>query len=282
VYGLAGAVAHPEAIARVYAIKGRPAHHPLIVHVSDLAALDGYVADRPAMLDVLAHRFWPGPLTVILARGPATPLSVTGGQETVAVRVPAHPIAHAILAQLGGALAAPSANRFGAVSPTTAQHVRDSLGDLVDFVVDGGPADVGVESTIVDLTSSVPAVLRAGIITPSQLGNVLGTAVASRAGGDVRAPGMITVHYAPRARLVLVDERDRADEIAHRTGRGERVAELALPDDPRDAARALYAAMRALDDGGCDTIVATHPPRDEAWDAVRDRLARAAASIPAP
>jgi L-threonylcarbamoyladenylate synthase len=278
VYGLAGAVERPEAIARIYAIKGRPEHHPLIVHVRDIDGLDGYVADVPDTLRMLAGHFWPGPLTAIVARGPKTPLSVTGGQETVAVRVPAHPIAHAIIGAFGRAVAAPSANRFGRVSPTTAAHVRASLGDDVDAIVDGGPAQIGVESTIVDLTSPQPAVLRTGAITPSQLRDVLGVEVAVRTGGDVRAPGMLATHYAPRARVVLVDAGDAQAALDRHARAGARAALLAFPDDAALAARELYARLRALDDDGYDLLIAAMPPAGEAWDAVRDRLLRAAAS----
>jgi L-threonylcarbamoyladenylate synthase len=277
VYGLAADVGSADAIARVYAIKGRPADHPLIVHAYDLDALDGYVAEIAPALRTLAEAFWPGPLTAIVRRGPRTPRTVTGGQETVAVRVPAHPLARAILAAFGGALAAPSANRFGRVSPTTAEHVRADLGDAADLIVDGGPASVGVESTIVDLTGEVPAVLRAGAITPAQLSAALGTPVVTRAGGAVRAPGMLRSHYAPRARLVLVAAGARDAELRRRAADGERVALLALPDDPAAAARTLYAALRALDADGYDTIVATLPADTEANAAVRDRLVRAAA-----
>jgi L-threonylcarbamoyladenylate synthase len=192
VYGLAADVTNPSAIARVYAIKGRPADHPLIVHAHDLSMLEGYVAAITPRLQVLAQRFWPGPLTAILERGPRTPLAVTGGQETVAVRVPDHPLTRAIMSALGRPLVAPSANRFGHVSPTSAEHVRADLGDDVDLIVDGGPADVGVESTIVDSTSAVPAILRAGAITASQLGDALGVPVVpSRAcrGGVARSGG---------------------------------------------------------------------------------------------
>jgi L-threonylcarbamoyladenylate synthase len=277
VYGVAGAVERPEAIARIYAIKGRPEHHPLIVHVRDLDGLDGYVAGVPDALRMLADRFWPGPLTAIVARGPKTPLSVTGGQETVAVRVPGHPIAHAIIAGFGRAVAAPSANRFGRVSPTTAAHVRASLGADVDAIVDGGPARIGVESTIVDLTSPVPAVLRAGAITPSQLSDVLGARVVMRDGGEVRAPGMLATHYAPRARLVLVEAAGVAAELELHARAGGRAARLDLAADPELAARELYARLRALDDDGYDVLIAALPPTGEAWDAVRDRLLRAAA-----
>jgi L-threonylcarbamoyladenylate synthase len=277
VYGLAADVANAAAIARVYAIKGRPTEHPLIVHVHDAAALDGYVADVTPALRALAARFWPGPLTAIVARGPRTPRAVTGGQDTVAVRVPEHPLARAILAAFGGALAAPSANRFGRISPTSAEHVRADLGDEVDLIVDGGPARVGVESTIVDLTGAVPAVLRAGAVTASQLGDALGAPVVTRVGGAVRAPGTLASHYAPRAQVVLVDTDARDAEARRRADAGERVALLTLPDDPAAAARTLYAALRALDADGYASIVATLPPDTEANAAVRDRLTRAAA-----
>jgi L-threonylcarbamoyladenylate synthase len=277
VYGLAADVESARAIARVYAIKGRPPDHPLIVHAHSAGALAGYVAEITPQLRALAARFWPGPLTAIVARGPRTPRAVTGGQDTVAVRVPQHPLALAILAAFGGALAAPSANRFGRISPTTADHVREDLGNEVDLVVDGGPAHVGVESTIVDLTGAVPAVLRAGAITASQLGDALGTPVIARVGGTVRAPGTLPSHYAPRARVVLVAANEREAEARERDRRGERVALLTLPDDAAAAARTLYAALRALDAEGYDAIVATLPPDTEANAAVRDRLVRAAA-----
>ncbi|MEA2687591.1 MAG: L-threonylcarbamoyladenylate synthase [Candidatus Eremiobacteraeota bacterium] len=277
VYGLAADVANPGAVARVFAIKGRPADHPLIVHAHDAEALDGYVAAITPALRALAARFWPGPLTAVVARGPRTPRSVTGGQDTVAVRVAVHPLARAILAAFGGALAAPSANRFGRISPTTAAHVREDLGDEVDLIVDGGPARVGVESTIVDLTGAVPAVLRAGAITPSQLGAALGQAVVTRVGGAVRAPGSLASHYAPRARVVLAAAGARVAMARELAAAGERVALLTLPDDPDPAARALYATLRALDADAYDAIVATLPPDTEANAAVRDRLTRAAA-----
>ena len=280
VYGLAADVASEAGIARIYAIKGRPRDHPLIVHAASLAALDGYVAETTPALRALAARFWPGPLTAIVRRGPRTPRSVTGGQDTVAVRVPDHPLALAILAAFGGAVAAPSANRFGHVSPTTAAHVRADLGDVVDVIVDGGAARVGVESTIVDLTGDVPAVLRAGAITATMLGDALGTPVVTRVGGTVRAPGTLPSHYAPRARVVLAAEPERERIAAERAARGERVALLALPADAAAAARGLYATLRALDEDGYDTIVATLPPDTEANAAVRDRLTRASAPRP--
>ena len=278
VYGLAADVTNAAAIARVYAIKGRPPDHPLIVHGADLDALDGFVDAVSPELRALATRFWPGPLTAVVRRGARTPRTVTGGQDTVAVRVPAHPLARAILREFGGPLAAPSANRFGAVSPTRAEHVRADLGDDVDLIVDGGPTDVGVESTIVDLTAGVPAVLRAGSVSASELGAALGVPVGVRSGGPVRAPGTLRSHYAPRARIVLVAPDARESEVRRRAALGERAAALVLPDDPAAAARRLYAALRALDADGCAVIVAALPPDTEANAAVRDRLTRAAAS----
>lgn len=277
VYGLAADVENADAIARVYAIKGRPADHPLIVHVHDVDALDGYAVITPA-LRTLAARFWPGPLTAVVARGPRTPRTVTGGQETVAVRIPAHPLARAILAAFGGAVAAPSANHFGRISPTRAEHVRADLGDAVDLIVDGGSSAIGVESTIVDLTSAVPAVLRTGAIGAREIGEALGTPVVARSDGNVRAPGTLRSHYAPRARVVLAAAAGRDDELRRRAALGERVALLVLPDDAGAAAHTLYAALRALDADGYDTIVATLPPDTEPNAAVRDRLTRAAAS----
>jgi len=275
VYGLAADVGNAAAIARIYAVKGRPANHPLIVHVHDVEALEGYVDATGPALRVLATRFWPGPLTAIVTRGTRTPRSVTGDQDTVGVRVPRHPLALAILAAFAGALAAPSANRFGRVSPTSAAHVRADLGDEVDFIVDGGPAEIGIESTIVDLTGAVPAVLRAGAITPSQLSDALGTPVVARSSGEVRTPGQHAVHYAPRARLVLAAAAAIDDVARAHAAAGARVAVLALPGDPAAAARTLYATLRALDDQRYDTIVAALPPDNEANAALRDRLTRA-------
>lgn len=276
VYGLAADVTNPPAVARIYAVKGRPADHPLIVHAHGLEAFEGFAELTPA-LRAAARAFWPGPLTAVVPRGPRTPLTVTGGQPTVALRVPDHPLALAILRALGSPVVAPSANRFGRLSPTSAQDVRADLGDDVALVVDGGPARVGVESTIVDLCDPVPAVLRAGAITPSALSTALGTPVVSRAGGTVRVPGSLPSHYAPRAALVLVSPERCEHEAERRARAGERVAILTLPDEPAAAAQALYRTLRALDAQGYQTIVTALPPDTEANAAVRDRLSRAAA-----
>jgi L-threonylcarbamoyladenylate synthase len=277
VYGLAADAANPAAVRRVFAIKGRPADHPLIVHVPLGTPLARYAAGDPPALHRLAERFWPGPLTAIVRKTELVSNVVTGGQSTVALRIVDHPLTQAILERFGGAVAAPSANRFGLVSPTTAQHVRDDLGGEVDLIVDGGPARIGVESTIVDLTGDVPAILRAGVIGPAALGDALGVPVVTRAGGSVRAPGTLAAHYAPRTSLVLVSAAALAAESARRAQRGERIGILTLPSDAVAAARELYAALRALDAAGYDVVLTVLPPDVEANAAVRDRLARAAA-----
>jgi L-threonylcarbamoyladenylate synthase len=278
VYGLAADIANEAAVRRVFAIKGRPLSHPLIVHIADAADLDRYAIDVPPDARVLAERLWPGPLTMVLRKSAAVPLYVTGNQDTVALRVVDQRMTRAIIRNFGGAVAAPSANRFGRVSPTSAGHVRDDLGDDVDFIVDGGPSLVGVESTIVDLTGRVPAILRAGAIGRAALSTVLGRPVVRRRKpGSVRAPGSLASHYAPRASVVLRDGRAADRELAHLIESGVRAVRLVLPADPAEAARALYASLRELDAAGYDAIVATLPPATEANAAVRDRLIRAAA-----
>lgn len=277
VYGLAADSANVEAVRRIFAVKGRPAGHPLIVHLPNAAALPLYAADNPCALQRLAERFWPGPLTAVVRKTDRIPDVVTGGQPTVALRVVDHPLTQAILERFGGAVAAPSANRFGRVSPTTAQHVRDDLGSDVDLIVDGGPARIGVESTIVDLTGDVPAILRAGAIGPTVLSAALGTPVITRVGGSVRAPGTLAAHYAPRTSLALVTQANAAHESARRAQRGERVGVLTLPSDAAAAARDLYATLRALDAADYDVVLAVLPADIEANAAVRDRLVRAAA-----
>jgi len=276
VYGLAADLTNEAAVRRVFAIKGRPLDHPLIVHLPSAAYLERYAVDIPAAARTLAERFWPGPLTIVLHKSDQVPIGVTGGQSTVALRVIDHPLAQAILLRLDGAVAAPSANRFGRVSPTTAEHVHADLGDDVDLIVDGGPARIGIESTIVDLTGKVPTILRQGAIGATALADALGAPVVAYSGGSVRAPGMLATHYAPRAALVVAEAGARAATAAELRASGGRVAELTLPEDPRAAARSLYASLRALDAQGCDTIVVELPADTEANAAVRDRLLRAA------
>ncbi len=291
VYGLAANAEDELAVRRVFAIKGRPATHPLIVHLPDVAALPLWAREVPDTARVLAEAFWPGPLTLVLRRTARATDAVTGGQDTVALRVPRHPVARAVLQALGGGLAAPSANRFGRVSPTTAAHVEADLGGDVDLILDGGPCEVGLESTIVDLTGTEPAILRPGGLAPEALARVLGRAVPVRTATTVRVSGSLESHYAPRAGVVLAERADVAARVAALQSAGSRVAvlgprELALPpgvplfevpESPEAAAQVLYARLREADAAGADVLVACLPRAEGLGTAVRDRLARAAA-----
>lgn len=296
VYGLGANAEDPAAIARTFQVKGRPPSHPLIVHIAGAEHLDDWVKDVPRAARLLAEHFWPGPLTLVLRRGPRVPLEATGGLETVAVRVPGHPDALALLAAFGGGVTAPSANRFGSVSPTTADHVRAELGDAVDFVLDGGACEVGVESTIVDATGDAPAILRPGGVTREDLETVLGRPLAVPSTSHVRVPGQHPSHYAPRARVVLVEpervvvEAERAQELGHRVGlllpprvAGAPVkahAVVPVPASMAAYARGLYGFLRELDQRGCDLIVASLPADEGLGLAIANRLRRAAGPRP--
>ncbi len=295
VYGLGADAGNVAAVRRVFAIKGRPADHPLIVHLAGADWLDDWARAVPEAARVLAERFWPGPLTLVLARQPRVSDVVTGGQDSVALRVPAHPIALALI-EAAGALVAPSANRFGRVSPTTAEHVRAELGEAVDMILDGGPCRVGVESTILSLLTDTPTLLRPGAVTPEAIEAVLGRPVARR-GGGVRAPGTLAAHYAPATPLELLPAPAIPQRAEALIGRGMRVAvlglgeaagslpaglrRLALPAQAQAYARLLYAGLRELDAAGCDVILVEAPPTTSEWLAVRDRLARAARALDA-
>jgi L-threonylcarbamoyladenylate synthase len=292
VYGLGADAENPAAVSRIFHTKGRPPSHPLIVHLGGAEQLDDWVEDVPETARLLAGHFWPGPLTLVLRRGPRVPLEATGGLETVAVRVPDHPVALALLSAFGGGVTAPSANRFGSVSPTTAQHVRAELGDAVDFVLDGGSCEVGVESTIVDATGETPAILRPGGVTREDLEAVLGRTLAVPSTSHVRVPGQHPSHYAPRARVVLVEpgkvvaEARLAQELGHRVGvflpaslAGTPVkahAVVTVPDSTAAYARGLYGYLRELDHAGCDLIIASLPAEEGLGLAIANRLRRAA------
>lgn len=297
VYGLGANAENPAAVARVFEVKGRPPSHPLIVHIGGAEHLDDWVEDVPATARLLAERFWPGPLTLVLRRGRRVPLEATGGLETVAVRVPDHPVALSLLSAFGGGVAAPSANRFGSVSPTTASHVRAELGDAVDFVLDGGPCQVGVESTIVDATGEVPSVLRPGGVTREDIEVALGFPLVVDSTNRVRVPGQHPSHYAPRARVVLVEpekvvvEAELAQDLGHRVGvflppsaGGGPVkvhAVVEVPDSMAAYARELYGFLRELDRRGCDLIFASLPVETGLGLAIANRLRRAAGPRPA-
>lgn len=295
VYGLGANAEDPAAVARIFQVKGRPPSHPLIVHIGGAEHLGDWVEGVPTTARLLAERFWPGPLTLVLRRGRRVSLEATGGLETVAVRVPDHPVALALLSAFGGGVAAPSANRFGSVSPTTADHVRAELGDAVDFVLDGGPCEVGVESTIVDVTGDFPSVLRPGGVTREDL-EAVGCPLAVHSTSRVRVPGQHPSHYAPRARVVLVEpekvvaEAELAQELGHQVGvflppafAGAPVkahAVVAVPGSMAAYAHGLYGFLRELDQRGCDLIVASLPVQEGLGLAVANRLRRAAGPRP--
>jgi L-threonylcarbamoyladenylate synthase len=292
VYGLAGDAANPDAVRRIFALKGRPADHPVIVHLGDVRWLDTWARDIPATAGQLAERFWPGPLTMILRRAATVSDLVTGGQDTVGLRIPSHPVALAVLRGFGRGLAAPSANRFGHLSPTRAEHVRAEFGADLPLVLDGGPCPIGIESTIVDLSGNRPRVLRPGNIPVEALAAALNGPVAtSGTGGSPRVSGSLRSHYAPRARAELVARAQLEQRLAEVRSSKANVRVLAigelpgaaqglaLPDVPDDYARQLYAALRTLDSNDVQEILIEAPPSSPAWLAVRDRLARATAGV---
>ena len=304
VYGLAVDASNEVAVRRMFAVKGRPASHPVIVHLAAAEQLGTWARVVPPAALVLARTYWPGPLTLVLPRTDQALDVVTGGQDTVALRVPNHPLALEVLRAFGGGgLAAPSANRFGHVSPTTAGHVRDDLGEDVDLVLDGGPCTVGVESTIVDLATDPdePRVLRRGAILASDIAGVLGVPVGvavaepdpSTPPEEMRVPGALEAHYAPRAGVELVTAEEaglRAEELDRLPRRRavliapEHVAapvlppeqRLNAPEDPAEFARVLYALLRNADALRADVALVVPPPESGLGEAVRDRLRRAA------
>jgi L-threonylcarbamoyladenylate synthase len=293
VYGLGADARNPTAVQHVFAAKRRPAEHPLIVHLADASVLSHWTRSIPAGARALAAAFWPGPLTLILPRDAGVPDAVTGGQDTVGLRVPSHPVARALLqrfaARGGDGVAAPSANRFGGVSATTAQHVEEDFGDEIALILDGGPCQHGIESTIVAFTNDEPVLLRLGALSEGDLARVLGHAPAPARAGAPRASGTLAMHYAPRTPARLMPR----DELVSALGRGKAKGHIAVLahsisqpplfdgtwfDAPtQDAAYAhdLYANLRALDARAADEIWIEAPPDGPEWSAVRDRLRRA-------
>jgi L-threonylcarbamoyladenylate synthase len=309
VYGLGADASRADAIAKIFAAKGRPSAHPLIVHLAPGASLDGWAEHVPDAARALIEKFWPGPLTIVVAKGPRVDATATGGGATVGLRVPAHPLAQRLLATFGGGVAAPSANRFGAVSPTTADHVRADLGAAVSYILDGGACAIGVESTIVDFTRGQPALLRPGGVPRDAIESVTGKLAVP--GDDApAAPGTLASHYAPRAEVIAVAPEDvpkTLDAVYEREdpsiaqprdataliGKPLHIAVLApraafaawgalpaqaipLPDDLDALAAALYGALRDLDAAGVDVVIAALPPAVGLGEAVADRLRRAA------
>jgi len=293
VYGLGADAARPSAVANIFAVKGRPRAHPLILHLaaalSDDSTFGGWADGRSAAARELARQFWPGPLTLIVRRGSRVIDEVTGGAPTVGLRIPRHPLAQSLLTAFGGAIAAPSANRFGGVSPTTAAHVVADLGDAVDYVLDGGPCEIGLESTIVDVSGARPALLRPGGISREAIEAVLGEPLAS--GSATPASGTLPSHYAPRALVTAAPVHQLAAAAAAAVRPAAVLAPravlaglplppdvsvAALPDDPDDIARVLYGALRDLDARGLATIVTWLPDTAGVNAAIADRLRRAA------
>jgi L-threonylcarbamoyladenylate synthase len=292
VYGLGADASNPDAVARIFTAKGRPADHPLIVHIPSAEHLDQWARDIPEPARVLAQAFWPGPLTVILKRRPGVSDAVTGGQDTVGLRVPGHPVALQLLKAFGGGLAAPSANRFGHISPTTAQHVQEELGDVVAMILDGGPCKVGIESTIVDLTGPQATILRPGMISAADLGRVLGHVPAIGGSSAPRVSGSLEAHYAPRTPMALVQRDAVIFAVREALAADQRIGVIAptrcpvsderivwreIPGDHVGFARDIYAYLRELDSLDCVRIVVQRPSRSENWRAINDRLRRAAA-----
>jgi L-threonylcarbamoyladenylate synthase len=299
VYGLGANALDARAVERIYTAKGRPAYNPLIVHIADARQATTIAASWPDRAERLAASFWPGPLTIVLPRQPSIPDGVTAGLSSVALRVPAHPVAQALLRAAQLPIAAPSANRSMMLSPTTAAHVAKSLGDLVDVILDGGPTSVGIESTVVDLTTPTPVLLRPGTIGVDDLARIIGpieSAQRQPVGEAPRSPGMLDRHYSPRGRLTIATSSDVSSTVAREHDRGRLVGVLLLdatvpaaaaasvarmPRDSAAYASRLYDTLHAMDDAGCDVIVVERVPGDGEWTGVRDRLERAAAHEPA-
>ena len=296
VYGLAADADNEAAVRALFAAKGRPADHPVIVHIDGAEALDQWASEVPEAAHELARTFWPGPLTLVLKRTARARDVVTGGQNTVGLRSPAHPWTRAVLRAFGGALAAPSANSFGRVSPTTAQHVIDDLGvkprGKIDLILDAGACPLGIESTIVDLSGDAPALLRPGSITREQLQRAIGREVVDAGARAPRAPGRLEKHYAPRTPLVVMP----ADQLAVKLGtpgpqrlallaplsmlqncRASVALAIAATENADEYARSLYANLHRLDSAGADCLVIAAPPAGPQWEAVHDRLRRAEA-----
>ena len=293
VYGLGAHAGYPAALRRVFELKGRPTTHPLIVHIDSARYLTRWAREVPEAAQKLAERFWPGPLTLVLPRAENVHRLVSGGQDTVAVRVPAHPMAQQLLTAFGGGIAAPSANRYGRISPTRAEHVRDEFGAAVRMVLDGGDCKLGLESTIVACLDGKVQLLRPGAITLSQLERVVGEVQTEISAQAPRVPGSGGAHYAPVTPLSVIASEELEEQVASLTDAGLRGGVLAQHPPlgtyrlttwinggarPENYAHDLYAHLRTLDKAGCARILVQQVPADERWDAAYDRLQRAAAA----
>jgi L-threonylcarbamoyladenylate synthase len=298
VYGLAANALDAQAVAKIFQIKGRPAHNPIIVHVSDNEMAKRCVGQWPEVAGKLSQAFWPGPLTLVLPRAKEIPDLVTAGGATVGVRWPSHPLMQAVIRECGFPLAAPSANLSNQISPTNAEHVRQQLGGKIPLIVDGAQAQVGIESTVLDLSVSPPQILRPGMIHAAALAAVIGNMQHSTCNtqhAKLKSPGLLKKHYSPKAKLLVLNWRDDADlrvqlstlnsqlsmmhVIAHtQIPSGENFAEVSvIPHDAEAFARALYAELHRCDAAGAEWIIVEAPPETPEWSGVADRLRRAAA-----
>lgn len=265
VYGLAANAFDEAAIRRVFAAKDRPASNPLIVHVADFAMVRELVSEWSPVAAALAEKFWPGPLTIVVPKSPRVSDLITAGLPSVAIRMPSHPMALAVIEAAGVPLVAPSANRFTQLSPTTAAHVREGLGDAVDFVLDGGPCAIGIESTVISLAGIAPRILRPGMISRTEIESVIGPV---EVGAGAESPGQHPKHYSPRTRVLIGDSPD--------SGRGVRLDFSNMPRDAASYAEKLYGLLHELDSQGLDWIAIEMPPDTPEWAGVRDRIQRAA------
>jgi len=285
VYGLAANARNAEAVARIFALKGRPSDHPLIVHIAGTDAIEAWASTIPESAKQLATHFWPGPLTLILKKRSDVPDAVTGGQDTVGLRSPDHPLTLSLLRAFGGGLAAPSANRFGRISPTSASHVRDEFGENAPPILDGGPCPVGIESTIVDLSQSPPRILREGHIRREQLLPFLPDLQSGLITASPRVSGSLDAHYAPRTPMRMLERRllieAAADEphcvLLALDALPAKTQGISLPAQPEAYAHGLYAALRELDSRNAACILIEQPPSGPDWLAVNDRIKRALA-----
>ena len=278
VYGLAALASRPKAISKIFQVKARPTNHPLILHLASYRQLEKWAQNVPSYVEILCEKFWPGPLTVVLQRTTRVCDEITGARETVAIRIPNNQVALTLLKKLDDGLVAPSANRFGKVSPTSAKHVVDDLGNEVSLVLDGGDCEVGVESTILDCTRSMPQILRLGAITKDELESVAKISIAL-SDGESRASGMLEKHYAPNCRVELVettaDAERRSSELV---SENQKVQILDFFGDAVSYANQLYARLRQADQSGIDVIIAVMPINAGLGEAIRDRLTKASAA----
>jgi L-threonylcarbamoyladenylate synthase len=277
VYGLGANALDARAVSRIFEVKGRPSTSPVIVHIASVESARVLVTDWPAAAAKLARAFWPGPLTLVLPKRACIPDVVTAGLPSVGLRVPANPFALALLAEAGVPIAAPSANRFSELSPTTAEHVRKSLGNSVDLILDGGPTQVGIESTVLSLAGPKPLLLRPGMISRDQIEQVIGKIdiAGALSEGAHASPGMHPKHYSPRTPLVLQVPSTGHGAYLWRTQRVNSARSIQMPADPAHYAAALYETLHRLDDEGFDWIAVELPPDEPAWVGIRDRLSRA-------